>query len=64
MAAREFLLLQTFEHKQTPDGTIESVCVNCAQPVGSGDTINELAGREFLHTLLCLRRAKDSGLAA
>ncbi len=58
MSAREFSLLKSFERKQTAEGIVESVCVNCSQSVVRGHTIDELSGREFLHTLLCLKRSK------
>ncbi len=60
MAAREFALLRIFEYRKNPDGTLVSICPNCFEVIANAGTTQEMAGREFLHTLQCGREKSPS----
>jgi hypothetical protein len=42
-----------FSYRKNRDGTFDSICLQCFATVGTGSSIEELTGREFLHTLEC-----------
>jgi hypothetical protein len=42
------------------DSSIDSVCMNCLQTVGSSDKEWDLAGCEFFHSLQCWKKKPKS----
>jgi hypothetical protein len=60
MAAREVLPFPEFAYRKNANGTYDSICLDCFQTVASGKLIDQLAGREFLHTLECLAKKRPA----
>lgn len=42
-----------FAYRKNSDGKFDSICLYCFATVASANSIEELAGREFLHSFAC-----------
>jgi hypothetical protein len=60
MAARQVLPFPDFAYRKNVDGSFDSICLFCFQTVATGKSVEELTGREFVHTLECIRKKRPS----
>lgn len=58
MATKEILFFSEFSYRKNTNGTYDSICLSCFQTVATAKSLEELAGREFLHSLECYKRKR------